>query len=220
MEDRESATDQSAGIESSGDLSEMDLDMDSTTDEEDDGSGDHDSLDAPTAGPSQKASTYTVQSRAIGAVELPAQVMNLDRAEKALGRVSLDWRQLIDPQKESIPLYLDPDSPFRRPITSHNAVTHNVLLKVTVPRRTGRRRKRGTDAPWEGELDMADADTATTSATRVCSIARLDHPRVLRRKLQDNVGKYDVEAVGIIHHTHRFRGTCLPYSALPGPRSC
>jgi general transcription factor 3C polypeptide 5 (transcription factor C subunit 1) len=27
----------------------------------------------------------------------------------------------------------------------------------------------------------------------------------LRRKLQDNVGKYQVEAVGIIKHTHRFR---------------
>ena len=42
--------------------------------------------------------------------------------------------------------------------------------------------------------------------TRICSVARLDDPKILRRKLQDNVDKYKVEAVGTIGHTHRFRG--------------
>ncbi len=34
----------------------------------------------------------------------------------------------------------------------------------------------------------------------------LDPPRVLRRKLSDNVGKYTVESVGLVKNTHRYRG--------------
>jgi general transcription factor 3C polypeptide 5 (transcription factor C subunit 1) len=34
----------------------------------------------------------------------------------------------------------------------------------------------------------------------------MDNPAILRRKLQDNIGKYTVEPVGIVHNTHRFRG--------------
>jgi general transcription factor 3C polypeptide 5 (transcription factor C subunit 1) len=48
-----------------------------------------------------------------------------------------------------VPLYFRPDNPTVRPLTSHNAATHNVIVKVTVPKRTGRKRKRGTDAPFE-----------------------------------------------------------------------
>ena len=48
-----------------------------------------------------------------------------------------------------MPLYFRPDNPTVRPLTSHNAASHNVIIKVTVPSRTGRKRKRGTDAPFE-----------------------------------------------------------------------
>jgi len=157
-----------------------------------------------------EAPKYTVPPRVIGAVEVPARVMNLDRAQKALGRVAPNWIQLLDPKADSIPLYLNPDNPFRRPINSHNATTHNVLLKVTIPKRTGRRRKRGTDSPWEGEVAMTDADAPLQYGTKVCSLAKLDEPRLLRRKMQDNVGNYHVEAVGTINSTHRFRGTLFP----------
>jgi general transcription factor 3C polypeptide 5 (transcription factor C subunit 1) len=34
----------------------------------------------------------------------------------------------------------------------------------------------------------------------------MDDPRILRKKLEDNVGRYQVEAVGVIKQTHRFRG--------------
>lgn len=85
---------------------------------------------------------------------------------------------------------------------SHNAASHNVVLKVTVPKRTWRKRKRGSSDPWVGDEEIGDADRPNP----VCSIARQDDPKVLRRKLQDNVGKYKVDAVGVIHHTHRFRG--------------
>lgn len=85
---------------------------------------------------------------------------------------------------------------------SHNAASHNVVLKITVPRRTGRKRKRGSSGPWEGERDISEAELVAP----VRSIARQDEPKALKRKLQDNVGCYNVEAVGVIHHTHRFRG--------------
>lgn len=88
---------------------------------------------------------------------------------------------------------------------SHNAVSHNIVLKITVPRRTGRRRKKGTNDPWEGDVDVSDACLETGTGANVRSFARLDEPKVLRRKLADNVGAYDVEAIGVIKRTHRFR---------------
>lgn len=80
-------------------------------------------------------------------------------------------------------------------------MTHNVVLKVTVPKRTGRKRKRGSDAPFEGE-----AASENGGADEVLSRERADAPKVLRRKLRDNVGTYVVEPIGIVHNAHRYRG--------------
>ena len=102
-----------------------------------------------------------------------------------------------------------PESPWRRPILSHSAPSHNVVFKITVAKRTGRRRKKGSNAPFEGEIEMADAPSPIILDPTICSRSRLDSPKVLRRKLQDNVDTYDVEPVGVISHTHRFRGVYL-----------
>ena len=189
--------------------------------------------------PEDAAPRYPIPSRYLAAVEIPAVVENIDRAVKAFGRapslahVSINRRRLalpplqvvltinscqtLDPTRSSLPFYLNPESPFCPPIMSHNAKSHNVVLKITVPKRTGRKRRRGSEGPWQGDIDIRDADgtdvTAVTSSSSpspsnrsVCSIARLDDPKILRRKLADNVDKYQVEAVGTIKHTHRFRG--------------
>lgn len=105
----------------------------------------------------------------------------------------------------SIPLYLRHSDPTVRPIVSHNALTHNVVVKVTVPKRTGRKRKRGTDGPFEGPI-VDNTSTTTNSNEEVFSRDRLDAPRILRRKLSDNVGKYTVEPIGVVTNTHRYRG--------------
>ncbi|EHK25977.1 uncharacterized protein TRIVIDRAFT_73413 [Trichoderma virens Gv29-8] len=149
------------------------------------------------------APRYAIPSRELTAVEIPAVVEDIDRAVKAFGRAP-SLRQVLDPLRNSIPLYINPEEPFCPPIMSHNARSHNIVLKVTVPRRTGRKRKRGTDGPWQGDVELQGADTSPSENVR--SIARLDDPRLLRRKLEDNVDKYHVEAVGLIKHTHRFRG--------------
>ncbi|KAK1655229.1 RNA polymerase III transcription factor IIIC subunit-domain-containing protein [Colletotrichum phormii] len=154
---------------------------------------------------SNSAPRFSIPKRTMGAVEIPMVVMNLDRTEKAFGNVS-SFQNILDSERNTIPFYLNPESPFRRPIMSHSATSHNVVLKVTVPKRTGRKRKRGTDGPWEGEVDMRDVPRASPTAEAIYSRSRLDNPKLLRRKMRDNIDSYGVEAVGVIKHTHRFRG--------------
>ncbi|KFA79864.1 hypothetical protein S40288_03775 [Stachybotrys chartarum IBT 40288] len=155
-------------------------------------------------GEQNAAPKYAIPLRDLAAVEIPAIVESVDRAVKAFGR-NTSLRHAY-PTRNSIPLYLNPESPYCKPIMSHNAQSHNVVLKVTVPRRTGRKRKRGSDGPWLGDLEVADVDADSVPSTTVCSVARKDDPKLLRQKLEENVGKYHVEAVGTTRHTHRFRG--------------
>lgn len=88
---------------------------------------------------------------------------------------------------------------------SHYAASHNIVFKVTVPKRTGRKRKRGSDDPWQEEVEETTAADGPAPAN-FRSHRKLDAAKVVRRKLQDNVGRYKAEAVGIIKHTHRYRG--------------
>ncbi len=118
----------------------------------------------------------------------------------------LTGKQILDSASPqiSVPLYLRPNNPTVRPLTSHNALTHNVVLKVKVPKRTGRKRKRGSNDPFEGEVEPPAAHPE-----EVLSREKIDSPKALRRRLRDNVGKYTVEPVGIIRNTHRYRGIVI-----------
>jgi general transcription factor 3C polypeptide 5 (transcription factor C subunit 1) len=97
------------------------------------------------------------------------------------------------------------------PILSFNAPTNNILLKITVPKRTGRKRKRVELDPFlyaeqrfsplpDTGNDVAPADSIIRSQSRK------DHPTELLRTLKDNVDNYSIEAVAKITNTHRFRG--------------
>lgn len=82
-----------------------------------------------------------------------------------------------------------------------------MVLKITVPKRTGRKRKRGSDGPFEeagGTEEIKDGQWSDDP--EVSSRSRLDDPLLLQRKLKDNVGRYEVEPVGVIRTTHRYRG--------------
>lgn len=85
-----------------------------------------------------------------------------------------------------------------RPLQSTSSQSNNVLLRVTVPRRTGRRRKRGTDEPFT-DAPSEDSGYSRRSAND------------LRRSLEDNVGRYQVEPVGMVNRTHVFRGVYTLY---------
>lgn len=105
-----------------------------------------------------------------------------------------------------LPVWLRPDALMSKPIMSHAAASNNVVLKITVPKRTGRKRKRGSNEPFSGDLDLGEAERESSSSSQVCSIGRQDRPASLLRKLRDNVGKYEAEAVGSIKESHRYRG--------------
>lgn len=78
-----------------------------------------------------------------------------------------------------------------RPLRSISTASNNVLLRVVVPKRTGRRRKRGSS---EAFTDAPATDGEAQDASH------------MQRTLQDNVGKYRVEAIGMVDRTHVFRG--------------
>ena len=184
------------------------------------------------------APTYTIPRRSLGALEHPLIIKNLDKGIKTFGQnnafrsvspsfsieqdssklANVNAPQILDSASPqiSVPLYLRYDNPTARPLTSHNALTHNVVLKVTVPKRTGRKRKRGTHGPWEEEAEQPTPGQDSLISPEVLSRDRLDTPRVIRRKLQDNVGKYVVEPIGVINNTHRYRGQLLAPLSRPG----
>ncbi len=114
------------------------------------------------------------------------------------------------------PLYLRTVDPTCAPLLSNNTPSSNVLLKITVPKRTGRKRKRGSEEPYTLDA-IATAQEEVEShengySTSLRSHSRLDNPRDLLRSLRDNVGKYLIEPVGSIDQTHRYRGM---YSFTP-----
>jgi general transcription factor 3C polypeptide 5 (transcription factor C subunit 1) len=80
------------------------------------------------------------------------------------------------------------------PILSHNAPASNVLVKITVPKRIGKR-KRGSQEPYQrGDPETSNSDTSSAQLLRV---------------LKDNQNQYKVEAVAEIERTHRYRGMKL-----------
>ena len=119
-----------------------------------------------------------------------------------------------DDPEECLPLYLRPNDPMCTPTLSHNSPTNNLLLKITVPKRTGRKRKRGSQEPYTENTNKTvplghggDNESVQIDGS-LRSVSRLDSPAQILRKLRDNIGKYDVQTVAEIKHTHRFRGRC------------
>lgn len=114
------------------------------------------------------------------------------------------------------------------PVLSHNGATTNVLLKITVPKRTGRKRKRGTQGPWLDSNGNAAEDSESIQPAKkllipyhgesimppdeeslshnIASQSRRDDPVTLKRIMKDNIGKYTFEPVAKIKRTHRYRG--------------
>lgn len=86
-----------------------------------------------------------------------------------------------------------------RPLKSTSKPTGNILLKVTVPRRTGRRRKKGTQDPF---VTGPEEQPGHLGAEEI------------RRRLEDNIGKYQVDAVGRVGRTHVFRGLPIPFQIV------
>ena len=78
----------------------------------------------------------------------------------------------------------------------------NVLLRVTVPKRTGRKRKRGSNDPFEYH---AEGREVLDEDAEDAPIAPPLTAEQLRRRLIDNADAYTVQPVATIKQTHRFR---------------
>jgi general transcription factor 3C polypeptide 5 (transcription factor C subunit 1) len=129
-------------------------------------------------------------------------------------------RSKLEPQPDAdghdalpkvISVSLRPDDPLAKRLLSTPVATNNLLLRVTVPKRTGRKRKRGSSGPFL-------ADAAVEGAPEKSPNPKGQHPHAdaatLFRSLQDNASKYGVSVAGVIDETHRFRSknTTVPSS--------
>ena len=111
--------------------------------------------------------------------------------------------QLVRDSNEAVAnLYLKPGDRMSKPLKSANVRTNNILVKVTAPKRTGLKRKRGAQGPYYEGLEE-DGTASEKSPHRPSTV---EDAQYLMRILRDRPRDYLIEPVGSIEHTHRFRG--------------
>ncbi|KAK0795586.1 tau 95 subunit of transcription factor TFIIIC [Friedmanniomyces endolithicus] len=158
-----------------------------------------------TGGPG--APSYDVPDQRVVSIEHPCIVRNLDRGLKSLGgeaqiqhvldhtvgdsQVKVGGKTNIYPEPV-LGVSLRPDDLLAKKMSSAGVETSNILVRVTLPKWTGRKRKRGSDEPF---AFVAPAEQQRTS---------IKAPALLRQ-LRDNEAIYQVQALGMIRETHRFR---------------
>ncbi|KAI4179270.1 MAG: hypothetical protein L6R41_007936 [Letrouitia leprolyta] len=147
---------------------------------------------------SRSAPWLSVPHVPVVGIEHPCLITDIGRALGTLGGPDATSK-LIGDKAASIEadFYLHPGNPNSRPIPSFNTKTTNVLLKVTVPKRTGRKRKRGSEDAF---LELPKAPSSRPSL-----LSDPNDAKFLFQSLQDNSDRYVVEAVGPVQQTHRFR---------------
>ncbi|KAI9834535.1 MAG: hypothetical protein M1819_002911 [Sarea resinae] len=168
-----------------------------------------------------------IQDLEIVSVEHPCAITNIDRAVKSLGGDSAITKLVVSKEDDSaLGLYVRPDDPLCRRILSTESKTSNILLKVVVPKTTGRKRKRGSQGPFEEEpRDVevhVDADEPLQHRSKrgpssSCSAGAIDSAKLMRM-LRDNEEKFSIVPVGVIDRTRRFRSMPdFQYSATGSP---
>ncbi|CAN9240997.1 unnamed protein product [Alternaria alternata] len=164
----------------------------------------------------QHAPWLPIPSRAVSVVEHPAIVKNVDKGITSLGgpvKLSKGLRSRLetttnaegdDELKKLISVSLRPDDPFAKRLLSTPVRTNNLLLKVTVPKRTGRKRKRGTSGPFLSEDEVGSHGNGVSNGSTTVNKTYVDASTIYR-SLQDNASTYKVTLAGVVDETHRFR---------------
>lgn len=113
-------------------------------------------------------------------------------------------RQLLAPAGNtlSVGLSLRPHDPIAKKLVSREVPVQNLLLRVTTPRRTGRKRKRGSNDPFSFPADHVPL---TDEHEGITASEPLEASKLLQR-MRDNPSKYSVQPIGHIKQAHRFRG--------------
>lgn len=91
-----------------------------------------------------------------------------------------------------------PDDVLAKPNQSRTVTSKDLLLKITVPKRTGRKRKRGSDNPFEFQEDAQKAVSISAAAP----VSNHSH---LLQSMRDNPETYQINVLGSIKKAHRFR---------------
>ncbi|KAI7545362.1 hypothetical protein KC331_g6259 [Hortaea werneckii] len=154
------------------------------------------------------APVHIVPQASIVSIEHPCIINNFDNALNSLGGEAqlkhvLDHRvgdsQIkVNGKTHTLPepvagVSLRPNDPLAKKLASTGNQTRNLLLKVTVPKWTGRKRKRGSSEPF---MPATPSETVPSTHSKA--------PDLLRR-LQDNENDYSFDPIGVIEETHRFR---------------
>jgi general transcription factor 3C polypeptide 5 (transcription factor C subunit 1) len=82
---------------------------------------------------------------------------------------------------------------------SKQTQVNQLVLKVSAPKRTGRKRKRGSNDPFLPETEVE------TGSARVTTLPSTLGPESVFRAIRDNSDRYTVTAVGHLKESHRFR---------------
>ncbi|KAJ5517748.1 Transcription factor IIIC, subunit 5 [Penicillium expansum] len=145
---------------------------------------------------SRTAPFYAVPPRRLVSVEHPAVVRNVDKAIETL-QGDAGIKTILNPAQDGTlaNLVLRPEDAMARSVQSTSMQSNNVLLKVTVPKRTGRKRKRGSNEPF---ADAPESEASEPPPRRTA--------KDLLRSMSDNPSKYQIEPVGRVERTHVFRG--------------
>ncbi|KAK3045312.1 hypothetical protein LTS18_014058, partial [Coniosporium uncinatum] len=96
-----------------------------------------------------------------------------------------------DEPDKSIGASLRPQDPLAKRHNSRKVSTDLVVLKVTVPKRTGRKRKRGSSAPFTGPVQSNDDGNS-----RPWQELASNNPRILLQTLRDRPEGYSIRPVG------------------------
>ncbi|KAL8936826.1 MAG: hypothetical protein Q9216_004727 [Gyalolechia sp. 2 TL-2023] len=150
---------------------------------------------------SRSAPWHNVPRVPVVGIEHPCLLTDLGRAMDTLGGPKA-ISKLIGDQSASVEanFHLHPGNRNSKPISSFNTKTGNVLLKITVPKKTGRKRKRGSDGDFLEDLE--------TPSSKLSLLSNPDDARALFQNMRGNSDRYRVEAVGSVQQTHRFRREC------------
>ncbi|KAI9712580.1 MAG: tau 95 subunit of transcription factor TFIIIC [Chrysothrix sp. TS-e1954] len=125
-------------------------------------------------------------------VEFPGVVKNVDNALRSLGGGD-DLENAITEERAALALRVQPNDLFRRPVMSFKRDSKDLLLSVKVPKRTGRKRKRGSNDPFTFH---SHEDSHTTDRLRAVGVMGT---------LKDEQHSYSVDVLGNLTTTHRFR---------------
>ncbi|GAB7342835.1 hypothetical protein MBLNU457_g0962t1 [Dothideomycetes sp. NU457] len=143
-------------------------------------------------GASGRAAPDVPQDRIV-CIEHPCVIKDIDNGVKSLGGEQQLQKLLLPPGETPAAIVsLRPQDPFAKKLVAREAYVNNVLLRVVVPRKTGRKRKRGSNDPFTYEGTEMDRNERP-----------LTGPELLQ-SIRNNKDNYSIEPVGIIHETHRF----------------